>query len=279
MTFDPEFAEATYPHRDLRIAVFASSDDVAMAAARRWLAPLDPDSVTYQQHRMIGRLVVRFGKALGEFPQMPRLIGVRRHIWTRGQVNLRQVAPVLAALERSAAALRVIGAAQWLEKGAGQDAFDVFDIVTRHDRKLDIAATFLDHGWQISEWLAEHVETAGVMHFTAGPSARARVLLPRVLKGISPAFLFSDQPGADQAVTIGGVALFAPTGPQTAQIALASSVKGHALADQWLFDLANLQSTPGLNLANLPDALRNDATLALNWAQAEAGIRIPASDF
>jgi hypothetical protein len=274
MSFDPAFAEASYPDRDLRHAAFARDDTVAFAAAQRWLAGLNADSVSYQQHRMIARMILRFGPALNDAPHMVRLMGVRRQLWTRGQINLALLEAALKALRAELAFLRLVGAALWAARGGAlsHDGLDVIDMIARRDQRFAIVEALERDGWQMSDWLIANFERAAVMQFSKGQTGRLRILFPRALKGITPPELFDGQIRAEQRIGLRGASMITPSDAYLFRIALACSAGRHVLADQWLFDLGNLQERAGSFPEALPEPLAEQGKAALAWARSEAGI-------
>jgi hypothetical protein len=270
VAFDPEFAAQTYPDRDLRFAAFATDEGKALLAAQAWLEKVNLDQIVYSQHQMVTRLLIRHGAGLRGGPKIVRLMGIKRQLWTRANVNLGLLRPTLAALAGEAGYFRLVSGL--LEIAAGRavaaDGLDVIDLLARQNRKVQIADALISTGWKMTPWLVENFEKAKIMHFTSGPTGRLRIFMRGAFAGLAPEEIF----GAGQPIAIEGVPLMGLSRAQSFAIAVASASQNHVLAGNWLYDLANLRKSGALTAAALPMSIMDQGLAALSWANDEAGL-------
>ncbi len=276
MSFDAAAAEAAYPDRRLRIAAFSNDPDRALAAARDWIAAVDPETITYEQHRMIARMMMRHEGGLEEGPVVQRLRGVRRQLWTRARVNLGLLEPALAALGGLDGEVLVIGTGAALARGApfAADGFDVADLVVR-GRSIEAAVAQLTAaGWTLAPAQAETWRKARILWLSRPPSGRLRLYRPRAFAGIDPPHLFV---GAEGGHVLGGAAVTLPGPAAIVRLALSQAMAGKPVADQWLYDLANtgdLPDGPALLQAPLTQEPEEAGTALRSWLEREAGLSL-----
>ncbi|MCC5975245.1 MAG: hypothetical protein JJT81_14495 [Rubellimicrobium sp.] len=274
MTFDPAVADAAYPDRMLRFAAFSNDPDRALDAARDWIAAVDPEAITYPQHRMIARMMMRQEGRLEDGPLVQRLRGVRRQLWTRAKVNLALLGPALADLGGLGGDVLVIGTGAALARGArwAADGFDVADLVVRGRSQEAAVAHLTAAGWTIAPVQAETWQKARTLWLSRPPSGRLRLHRPRAFGGIDPLSLFvgteaGDLPGA------GPVTL--PASSVVLRLALSQAMEGRSVTDQWLFDLANAGDMPGgADLLREVFAAEDEwaASGLRDWLDREAGL-------
>lgn len=276
MSFDATAADAAYPDRRLRIAAFSNDPDRAAGAATDWIAAVDPETITYAQHRMIARMMMRHDGGLKEGPVVQRLRGVRRQLWTRAQINLGLVGAALATLGGLGGDGLVIGTAASLARGAPfvPDGFDVADLVVR-GRSLEAAVSYLTTaGWSIAPAQADTWRKARILWLSRPPSGRLRLHRPRAFAGMDPHCLFV---GTEAGRFPVDVPVWLPDPVVLLRLALSQAMEGHPVTDQWLFDLANAADMPGgPDLMRKAFALTDDGadSSLRDWLDREAGLTV-----
>jgi hypothetical protein len=227
---------------------------------------------------MISRLVLRFDAVLGATPQAARLRGVRRQLWAREQVNLALVVPSLVALEPLAPSVLLMGAAGWQARSVAlaQDALDIIDLLVDPSCHAATVDVLLQTGWTIAPTQAAKWQNARILWLSKGKSGRLRLHLPKALAGFSEGEGLSAPVGPDQTLQFHAAQVTVPTLVQSLSIAVSHSVSRHSTGDQWLFDLAFLQSKSEIatDTGRLPATQQAQAQAMLAWAQAEAGLWI-----
>lgn len=274
MIFDAAVAEAAYPDRLLRHAAFSNDPGIALAAANAWISSVDVEAVTYPQHRMIARMMMRHDGKLDESPVVLRLRGVRRQLWTRSKINLSLLTPALTAFGDMAGDVMVLGAAAWLARGApfAADGFDVADLAVRAGRYGEAVAYLTAAGWTIAPVQAESWQRAAILWLSRAPSGRVRLHQPRAFAGMDEVALFDATECGNVAE---GLPVTVPELSTTVVIALCQANAGHPVGDQWLFDLGNTAAQPGGREVLQSAFASGDGSGARHlaeWLGAEAGL-------
>ncbi|MCQ2005405.1 nucleotidyltransferase family protein [Rhizobium sp. NRK18] len=112
-------------------AVLLPDGGVALSVFRLWLQQNDIDHVSFREHRLLAAIAARFGKALSDCPEYPRLVGLQRMLWTRSRMALKETLPTLARMADSGLPVMLI-------KGASRIAINPVDQKARISHDVDI---------------------------------------------------------------------------------------------------------------------------------------------
>lgn len=173
----PQWAQPVGWHHRLLMAAIHPDDAVALWHARAWLDNHDIDIVTFREHRLLAAIIVRFGRRLADLDSYPRLLGLRRMLWTRTMMSLRESGPALSAIVAAGVPVLVIkGAARMAdggESGRGRVAHDI-DIVVKPDDMARAFAILIDAGWlpasgETALSLAAGIESVRSINLFRGP--------------------------------------------------------------------------------------------------------------
>ena len=134
----------------LLMAVLAADEAVGIAHARKWFNAYDIDEAQFSEHRLLMAIAARYGSALADLPEYPRLLGLRRLLWTKARSAISVALPPLRTIAEN-------GRPIMLMKGAARIAISPSEQTLRvsHDTDILLAptdfATGLDtlikHGW------------------------------------------------------------------------------------------------------------------------------------
>lgn len=116
-----------------QLLVAATGHDAAHSEQqfRAWLAEHDLDEASFREHRLLAAIAARFGKALADRPEYPRLVGLQRQLWTRSRMALAEATPLLQQLVQA-------GVPVMLLKGGARIAARPEDQIARVAHDLDI---------------------------------------------------------------------------------------------------------------------------------------------
>lgn len=270
-------------------AVLVQDRDVALAAARQWFATQSIDQAGFAEHRLLMAVAARFGQALADLPEYPRLAGLQRMLWTKARMALREVQPPLARMVAAGIPVMML-------KGAARLATNPQDQKARVSHDTDILVPPADfaaalsmltaHGWQASTGesalcLAQRLPVTRAINLFHGhfgdidlhqwgyAGARPRPVLEEGLWQNARAAQFF------------GIPVLVPSPQDRVALSLSSSARdAHAHSD-WLVDCAQALLQDDIAPGPLYDLLdRADLTVegqvALSYLRQGIGLPIPA---
>lgn len=123
----------------LLTAALLPNGRASLAAAWQWLDQNEIERTGFREQRLLVAISARFGKELGPHPSYPKLIGLRRRLWTQSRLAVREAEPALRAM--SEAGTRIL-----LIKGAARIARDPGMEGTRISHDVDVAVGPRDFG-------------------------------------------------------------------------------------------------------------------------------------
>lgn len=134
----------------LLCAALHPNQTAACEALQQWLHRHALDDITFADHRLLGAIIERHGSALEGLPEYPRLLGLRRQLWTMSQLAFNATTPALQLLYEAKIPLLLI-------KGAARTAVDSAAQRTRAQHDVDVfvpaemfetaARLLLEAGW------------------------------------------------------------------------------------------------------------------------------------
>lgn len=277
-------------HR-LVYAAVGADEAKAVQALRDWLNSHDLDDAVFSEHRLLAAIVERFGSAISDLPEYPRLTGLQRQIWTKSRMAAREAVGALTKMDE--AGLKVVllkGAARIAknpEEQKSRTAYDVDILLSEHDFPSAAGILFSD-GWQSDRGESRKALEARLMslrnrnfvkgrfgdidlHRSAYPKAFANVTADASLfSGLQPARYFD-------------VPVFLPGPEERLAIAIAHGVRdagseaGHS---DWLIDCARILRDEGVSWPEFLTVarqrkLRAYALGALSYLRSEIGCPVP----
>ena len=233
-------------------AVFHVDESRASSLVDKWLWRHTIDDVTYAEHRVLVRLLARFPDRFQDHADFPRLTGLRRQMWTRGNVNLKTVCPVLSKLSDGNIPWVLTGSAQWFVRDGFpfREEADVVEFSIPPSHRLTVEQILIQSGWQ-REWTASGATAALFSTFSKDAAGRVRIcnaekLFPRrVDRELFARRLWAER----EEVHHPSGTVFLPDAVSLFWIAIRRSCGGYIPADQWIFDLFNLteQNPPAVD--------------------------------
>jgi hypothetical protein len=277
------------PLDQLLKAALLLDEAAALANASAWLDRHDIDTATFRDHRLLAAVSQRFGSALAGHAAYPRLVGLRRHLWTRSRMAAREAEPALAAI--SAAGVRMM-----LIKGASRVALDASAEQGRvaHDIDIvvppaDLLAAFrilTETGWMPSTGSSPHYVQ------TQLPSLRALNFFAGSFGAIDlhQAAYPGDQDEGDErrvwvaaeAAEFHGLAALVPSAADRAAMAIAYGALDAHVHSDWLIDcVIAIQSARFSWDAFVELSIRRRlpaaTVIALSYLSQELGLPVPAA--
>lgn len=138
------------PNTDQLIKATLLPDDEARACWRDWKADNDIDDCTWPQFKILARFSGRLPEVDPECPEIPRLHGMAKALWTQSQMRLNRSAAALDVLIRKDIAI-------YLMKSAALEALDMTKLTRRVTSDIDlmvkrkdlrlVISTLCEHGW------------------------------------------------------------------------------------------------------------------------------------
>lgn len=138
-------------HDRLIKAAIHPDEAVAFAHADAWLQANDIDHAAPRDHRLLVEITARFGSRLAGHAAYPRLVGLRRMLWTRSRMALREAEPALLALGDTGVEMLLLkGGARLANAGEpqGEKVAHDLDIAVRRRQMPAAFDTLLKHGWR-----------------------------------------------------------------------------------------------------------------------------------
>ena len=226
----------------LKAALFPD-DKAALGNLIQWLDRHDIDSATFREHRLLATISNRFGKDISDHRAYPRLRGLRRQLWTKSQIAIREAGPVLKAIANAGVPLLLIKGAARIARDRsaekGRVAHDI-DIVVGPDRIHDAFAILEGCGWQPSSgasscYLATQLDANQSLNFFSGSFGDIdlhRDAFPSIRDEVDEERLWQ---AADFANFL-GIDVRVPSASYTAALAIAhGSLAAHIHSD-WVVD-------------------------------------------
>jgi hypothetical protein len=124
---------------------------VARAALSNWLAQNDLDDASFPEHRLFAAITTRFGRALENLAEYPRLVGMQRLHWTQSRLAVSSNLPPLKKfVDFGLKPVLLKGAARVALDPTQQKSRSAFDLdLVMSDADFETAAQLLlDDGWQ-----------------------------------------------------------------------------------------------------------------------------------
>jgi hypothetical protein len=282
-------ARRAYPtgwHDRLIKAAIVPDAGRALAHAAAWLAAHDIDRAPFRDHRLLVAVTARFGDRLAGFPAYPRLVGLRRMLWTRSVMALREARPALAAIAAGSNLLLIKGAARLVEQGlaAGERVAHDIDVVVRGD----LPAAFdvlVGHGWTPAYgvsglYLREHLASVRAINMFKGSfgdiDLHSRPFHPGQGTGVDDDHLWR----RSRSARLDGLGVRIPAPEDRVALAIAhGGLDAHAHSD-WLLDVAVVLAREAVDWNLLEEIVRRrslcvPAALAFAYLAGECETAVP----
>ncbi|WP_108880279.1 nucleotidyltransferase family protein [Anderseniella sp. Alg231-50] len=147
------------PNTDQLIKATLLPIDEARTYWRNWKAANDIDDCTWPQFKILARFSGRLPKVDPECPEIPRLHGMAKALWTKSQMQLNRSAAALDILTKRDVPVYLMKSAALealeMTKLTRRVTSDIDLMVKRKDLRL-VVSSLCEHGWGG----AEDVETA-----------------------------------------------------------------------------------------------------------------------
>lgn len=269
-------------------AVIGTDDATALAAARQWFATQDIDTAGFAEHRLLMAVAARFGQALADLPEYPRLAGLQRMLWTKARMALREVQPPLAMIAEAAIPVMLL-------KGAARLAVNPADQKSRISHDTDIRVPPAHFGKALGiltghRWQASTGESALCLNARLATTRAVNLFYghfgdidlhqwgygPQAALAAAEADLWQQA----QARRFFDVPVLVPSPEHRIALALSSSsLDAHAHSD-WLVDCARVLTQEAVDrdrlIAVLARAdLRAQAAVALSYLGDRIGLAVP----
>ena len=280
----------TFPigwHDRLVKAAIHADDAIALAHAEAWLLANDIDYASLRDHALLVEIATRFGPRLAAHSAYPRLVGLRRMLWTRSLMALREAMPALVAIAGAGARMLLLRGAARLTDANQERVVHHIEIALRSADMLTAYDGFIDRGWRPTQgvshqYIREHLasmrgvkmsrDNAGdidlhlsLFHPGQGGAADDKAFWersrPALLDGVG-VWLASPEDGLAFAIAQGGL-------------------NGHDSSD-WLVDAAGILSRQTVDWRLFEAiiearSLQAPALFALCYLADEAGLPVPQS--
>ncbi|MER8912965.1 nucleotidyltransferase family protein [Mesorhizobium sp. M0761] len=151
--------ERTFPigwHDRLIKAAIHADDAIALAHAEAWLLANDIDYASLRDHGLLVEIATRFGPRLAAHSPYPRLVGLRRMLWTRSLMALREAMPALAAIAGAGARMLLLKGAARLTDADQERVVHHIEIGLRSEDMLTAYDGFIDRGWRPAQGVSHH---------------------------------------------------------------------------------------------------------------------------
>jgi hypothetical protein len=268
-------------------AALASDHEFAQAQARKWLDRHDIAAASFRDHRLLTAVAGRFNTALADHLAYPRLVGLRRQLWTKSRMAAHQAAPVLHALADA-------GVPLLLTKGASRVAVDAAAATVRMAQDIDVVvgpenletafSILARSGWQPASGasikrLAARlyaIQSINFFHGRAGDIDLHRDAYPGERDEADEARMWRHSEGA----TFHDIAVLVPGPVDRATIAIAHGALAAHVHSDWIIDCAIAMSEAGFSWTALLEIVARrhlwvPATAALSYLSFEIGCPVP----
>ncbi|WP_010141352.1 nucleotidyltransferase family protein [Oceanicola sp. S124] len=149
----PSWAWPSGDLETLLIAAAGADPERALAAARDWFARCNIDDASFSENRLQLAVAARFGRALADLPEYPRLQGLQRMLWTKSRMAIREALPAFTAITAQGIPLMLVkGAARIARDPEAQKArvsHDI-DILVPRNRGAEALGILTGTGWVAS---------------------------------------------------------------------------------------------------------------------------------
>ncbi len=268
-------------------AALLPDDKAALALAEDWLDRYDIDSATFRDHRLLAAISHRFGTALARHAAYPRLLGLRRHLWTRSRMAISQAEPVLKAISEAGIRLLLIKGASRLASDpsteTGRVAHDI-DIVVEEARLAEAFALIEARGWQSSSgaslrYWATQIGSIQSMNFFSGSLGDIdlhRDAYPAIRDDADEQRLWRQA----EAASFHGIPVLVPSAADRAALAIAhGSLAAHSHSD-WIVDCGSIMASDVFSWPAFCDIverrrLATAATIVLSYLSQEIALDLP----
>jgi hypothetical protein len=284
----PARAFPTGWHDRLIKAAVHADDASALAHADAWLLANDIDHASVRDHRLLVEVAARFGPRLAAHAAYPRLVGLRRMLWTRSLMALREARPALSAIAGAGVRMLLVkGAARLAELGPLREeriAHDI-DIAVRPQELLTAFDRLIDHGWMPAQGVSHHyvrehlASMRGVKMFkdhVGDIHLHARPFHPGQGEARDDAAFWE----RSRPALLDGVGVWLPAPEDGLALAIAhGGLDAHAQSD-WLVDAAGILSRHAVDWRRFEAivearSLQAPALFALAYLSAEICLPIP----
>ncbi|MEP6563968.1 MAG: nucleotidyltransferase family protein, partial [Mesorhizobium sp.] len=289
----PERAFPAGWHDRLIKAAIHADDAQAFAHADAWLLANDIDHASLRDHRLLAEVAARFGPRLVGHAAYPRLVGLRRMLWTRSEMMLREAKPALSAIAGAGVqmlllkgAARLAQASPEAENGRAERIVRDIDMAVRPKQLPTAYDSLIEHGWRPAQGVSHHyvrehlasMRGVGMIKGNLGDiELHPRLFHPGQGEAQDDAALWQ----RSHPVQLDNVEARLPSPEDGLALAIAhGGLNGHADSD-WLVDAAGILSRHTLDwnrFAAIVEArsLQAPALFALAYLSAQAGLPVPA---
>jgi hypothetical protein len=269
-------------------AALLPEEDAALVVARDWLGRHDIDQADFREHRLLATISHRFGKALAGHPAYPRLVGLRRQLWTKSRMAAREAEPALRAIAGAGIPLLLIKGAGRIARDAdaetGRVAHDI-DIVVRPGDLERAFAELLKLGWRASSgaselYLATQLQSIQSLNCFAGPYGDIdlhRDAFPSMRDDRDEERIWEN---ADRA-SFHGLPVLVPSPPDQAALAIAHGSLGAHVHSDWIADCVDAISAEAFSWDAFAAIIARRrlsvaAAIVLSYLAQELTIDVPA---
>lgn len=284
----PSRAFPTGWHDRLIKAAIHADDTIAFAHADAWLRANDIDIAPARDHRLLFEIATRFGPRLSGHAAYPRLVGLRRMLWTRSQMALREIIPALSAMADAGVRPLLIREAARLAETSDADTRIAGDIdILVHPSEIQTAFdSLLRRGWMPVQsvsplYVREHLPSMRGVRLSKGELGDILLHNRPFAPGQGGIGDDADLRERARPASLGTLALWLPSAEDGLALAIADGgIAGQTRSD-WLVDAAAILSRHGLDWQRFDTIvvsrrLQAPALFALAYLNAEAGLPVPA---
>lgn len=143
-------------HDRLVKAAIHANDAIALAHADAWLLANDIDYASLRDHGLLVEIATRFGPRLAAHSAYPRLVGLRRMLWTRSLMALGEAMPALVAIAGTGARMLLLKGAARLTDADQKRVVHHIEIAVRPEDMLTAYDGFIDRGWRPAQSVSHH---------------------------------------------------------------------------------------------------------------------------
>jgi hypothetical protein len=269
-------------------AALLPDESAALTVAGDWLERHDIDSAGFREHRLLATISHRFGKALAGHPAYPRLLGLRRQLWTKSRMAAREAEPALRAIAAAGIPILLIKGAARIARDAdtetGRVAHDI-DIVVHPDDLGRAFAELLRLGWRASsgaseQYLATQLQSIQSLNCFAGPYGDIdlhRDAFPSLREDRDEERVWAK---ADRA-SFHGIPVLVPSRPDQAALAIAHGCLAAHVHSDWIVDCVDAISAEAFSWDAFAAIIATrrmsvPATIVLSYLAQELTIDVPA---
>jgi hypothetical protein len=208
----------------------------------KWLNRYNLEDVTYEEHRLLARLITRF-PVLNECPAaVPRLAGIQRQMRARGRLNMHTALPFLSSLSAHRVPWVLTGAAQWFVRSGFPfcEGADSIECSIPESARALVEPLLAEEGWR-PEWVPRG-PGAVLGTFSKGDVGRIRLCnADKLFRQCANRHPMDVQLWEEKIqIDYSSVSVFVPHPLALFSMAVNRSQTGFIPRDQWVFDLFNL---------------------------------------